>query len=106
MRPSKTTSLVGNTNKAKKVFGYKLKTKLDDLIKIAGDKDVKAAKTIFVYKNNTNSENKAYLLKENQISNFKITLKRYALESPLKEKILTKTLSVNKFLTTQKKKNY
>ena len=49
------------------------KESLDDLIKIAGGKDVKAAKTIFVYKNNSDSENNGYLLKENQTSNFELS---------------------------------
>ncbi|MBT5720846.1 MAG: hypothetical protein HOI72_01510, partial [Candidatus Marinimicrobia bacterium] len=46
---------------------------LDNLIKIAGGKDGKAAKTTFVYKNNSDSENNGYLLKENQTSNFELS---------------------------------
>ena len=49
------------------------KESLDDLIKIAGGKDEKAAKTTFVYKNNSDSENNGYLLKENQTSNFELS---------------------------------
>ena len=33
-RPTKTSTLIGNTNKAKKVFNFKIKYKLDDLIKV------------------------------------------------------------------------
>jgi len=33
--------LSGNTNKAKKTFRYKVKTKLDDLIKIMMDNELK-----------------------------------------------------------------
>ena len=46
---------------------------LNNLMKIAGGKDGKAAKTTFVYKNNSDSENKGYLLKENQTSNFELS---------------------------------
>ena len=41
IRPSKTSTLKGNTAKAKKAFRYKLKTKLDDLIKIMMDSELK-----------------------------------------------------------------
>ena len=41
IRPSKTSILKGNTAKAKKAFGYKLKTKLNDLIKIMMDSELK-----------------------------------------------------------------
>ena len=41
IRLSKTSVLKGNTSKAKKAFGYKLKTKLDDLIKIMMDSELK-----------------------------------------------------------------
>ena len=41
LRPSKITTLVGNTNKAKKVFNYKNKTSLDKLISIMMDNDLK-----------------------------------------------------------------
>ena len=41
MRPSKTSLLKGNTAKAKKAFRYKLKTKLNDLIKIMMDCELK-----------------------------------------------------------------
>ena len=41
IRPSKTSTLKGNTYKAKKAFGYKVKTKLDDLIKIMMDNELK-----------------------------------------------------------------
>jgi len=41
IRPSKTSQLKGNTTKAKKVFRYKLKTKLNDLIKIMMDSELK-----------------------------------------------------------------
>ena len=41
IRPSKTSSLKGNTVKAKKAFRYKLKTKLNDLIKIMMDSELK-----------------------------------------------------------------
>ena len=40
LRPSKITSLIGNTNKAKKVFNYKNKTSLDKLISIMMDNDL------------------------------------------------------------------
>ena len=33
-RPTKTSTLIGNTNKAKKIFNFKIKYKLDDLIKV------------------------------------------------------------------------
>ena len=41
IRLSRTSVLKGNTSKAKKAFGYKLKTKLDDLIKIMMDSELK-----------------------------------------------------------------
>ena len=41
IRPSKTGMLKGNTAKAKKAFQYKVKTKLDDLIKIMMDSELK-----------------------------------------------------------------
>ena len=41
IRPSKTSLLKGNTAKAKKAFRYKLKTKLNDLIKIMMDYELK-----------------------------------------------------------------
>ena len=33
-RPTKTSTLIGNTNKDKKIFNFKIKYKLDDLIKV------------------------------------------------------------------------
>ena len=41
IRPSKTSVLSGNTQKAKKTFRYKLKTKLNDLITIMMDSELK-----------------------------------------------------------------
>ena len=41
IRPSKTSVLSGNTKKAKKTFRYKLKTKLNDLITIMMDSELK-----------------------------------------------------------------
>ena len=41
IRPSKTSVLKGNVAKAKKVFQYKVRTKLDDLIKIMMDNELK-----------------------------------------------------------------
>ena len=41
LRKSKTVSLIGNTNKAKRVFKYKVKTSLDKLISIMMDNDLK-----------------------------------------------------------------
>ena len=41
IRPSKTSMLKGNTAKAKRTFQYKIKTKLDDLIKIMMDSELK-----------------------------------------------------------------
>ena len=41
LRPSTTSVLKGNTNKAKKIFGYKPKTRLNDLIKIMMDSELK-----------------------------------------------------------------
>jgi len=49
------------------------KETIEDLIKIAGGKDVRAAKTVFVYKNNIASENNGYLLRPNQMSNFRLS---------------------------------
>ena len=46
---------------------------IEDLIKIAGGKDVRAAKTVFVYKNNIDSKNNGYLLKPNQMPNFHLS---------------------------------
>ena len=40
-RPTKTSTLIGNTNKAKKVFNFKLNYKLNDLIKIMMDNELK-----------------------------------------------------------------
>ncbi len=39
-RPTKTSTLIGNTSKAKKVFRYKINYKLDDLIKIMMDSEL------------------------------------------------------------------
>ena len=41
IRPSKTSMLKGNTAKAKRTFQYKIETKLDDLIKIMMDSELK-----------------------------------------------------------------
>ena len=41
IRPSRTSEVKGNISKAKKAFGYKPKTKLDDLIKIMMDSELK-----------------------------------------------------------------
>ena len=41
LRPSKTNILTGDTKKAKKMFNYKIKTKLKDLIKIMMDDELK-----------------------------------------------------------------
>ena len=43
-RPSKTVSLVGNTNKAKKILKYRTKTNLDKLISIMMENDLKLEK--------------------------------------------------------------
>ena len=43
-RSSKTVSLVGNTNKAKKILKYRLKTSLDKLISIMMENDLKLEK--------------------------------------------------------------
>ena len=43
-RPSKTVSLVGNTNKAKKILKYRIKTNLDKLISIMMENDLKLEK--------------------------------------------------------------
>ena len=40
IRPSKTNILKGNTTKAKKAFKFKVKTKLNDLIKIMMDSEL------------------------------------------------------------------
>ena len=44
-RPSKTVSLVGNTNKAKKILKYRTKTNLDKLISIMMENDLKLEKS-------------------------------------------------------------
>ena len=41
LRSSKTVSLVGNTNKAKRAFNFKIKTDLNKLISIMMDNDLK-----------------------------------------------------------------
>ena len=41
IRPSKTSSLKGDTSKAKKVFKYKVKTNLKKLIQIMMDHELK-----------------------------------------------------------------
>jgi len=41
LRPSKTNVLIGDTSKAEKIFNYKIKTKLKDLIKIMMDHELK-----------------------------------------------------------------
>ena len=41
LRPSKTNVLKGDTRKAKRMFNYKTKTKLKDLIKIMMDHELK-----------------------------------------------------------------
>jgi len=41
LRPSKTNVLIGDTSKAKKIFKYKTKTQLKDLIKIMMDNELK-----------------------------------------------------------------
>ena len=46
---------------------------LDDLIRISGGKDIRAAKTLFVFKNNSDSQNNGSLVKESQISNYEIS---------------------------------
>ena len=40
LRPSKTNVLIGDTSKAEKIFNYKIKTKLKDLIKIMMDHEL------------------------------------------------------------------
>ena len=40
LRPSKTVTLKANTNKAKKILGFKAKTKIKDLIKIMMDDEL------------------------------------------------------------------
>ncbi len=42
LRPTKTSSLVGDTSKARSVFGFEAKVKFDDLVKIMIDADLKA----------------------------------------------------------------
>jgi GDPmannose 4,6-dehydratase len=44
LRPSKTVSLVGDTNKAKKTFGFKVKTDIKKIIKIMMENDLKIEK--------------------------------------------------------------
>ncbi len=44
LRPSKTVSLIGDTNKAKKTFGFKIKTDVKKLIKIMMENDLKIEK--------------------------------------------------------------
>ena len=46
-RPSRTVSLVGNTNKAKKIFKFKSKTNLDQLISIMMENDLNKEKNLF-----------------------------------------------------------
>ena len=46
-RPSRTVSLVGNTNKAKKKFKFKSKTNLDQLISIMMENDLNKEKNLF-----------------------------------------------------------
>ena len=46
-RPSKTVSLVGNINKAKKILKYRTKTNLDQLISIMMENDLKLEKNNF-----------------------------------------------------------
>ena len=41
LRPSKTVSLIGNTNKAKKIFNFKIETNLDKMISIMMENDLK-----------------------------------------------------------------
>ena len=43
-RPSRTVSLAGNTNKAKKILKYRIKTSLDKLISIMMENDLKLEK--------------------------------------------------------------
>ena len=43
-RPSRTVSLVGNTNKAKKILKYRIKTSLDKLVSIMMENDLKLEK--------------------------------------------------------------
>tara|TARA_B100000686_G_C16782804_1_gene973110 strand:+ start:1086 stop:2072 length:987 start_codon:yes stop_codon:yes gene_type:complete len=46
LRPSRTVSLVGNTKKAQKIFKYKVKTDLDQLISIMMENDLNLEKNI------------------------------------------------------------
>ena len=46
-RPSRTVSLVGNTNKAKKIFKFKSKTNLDQLISIMMENDLNKEKNLY-----------------------------------------------------------
>ena len=46
-RPSRTVSLVGNTSKAKKIFKFKSKTNLDQLISIMMESDLDKEKNLF-----------------------------------------------------------
>ena len=48
-RPSKTVSLVGNTNKAKKTLKYKTKTNLDKLVSIMMENDLKLEKNKIIF---------------------------------------------------------
>ena len=41
LRSAKTSSLMGNSQKAKKIFNYKCKTNLNELIKIMMDSELK-----------------------------------------------------------------
>ena len=41
LRPSKTTSLVGDTTKAKKVFNFRIKTNLDKIVSVMMENDLK-----------------------------------------------------------------
>jgi|TARA_B110000438_G_C15812630_1_gene650359 GDPmannose 4,6-dehydratase len=41
LRPSKTTSLIGDTSKAKKIFRFKIETDIDQLVSIMMDNDLK-----------------------------------------------------------------
>tara|TARA_Y100000817_G_scaffold223081_1_gene176229 strand:- start:94 stop:1077 length:984 start_codon:yes stop_codon:yes gene_type:complete len=47
LRPSRTVSLVGNTNKAKKKFKFKSKTNLDQLISIMMENDLNKEKNLY-----------------------------------------------------------
>ena len=41
LRPSKTTSLIANTSKAKKTFNFKIETNLDKIISVMMENDLK-----------------------------------------------------------------